>query len=210
VIRLRDIFLPVMMAISISCPASGQNGFSIRGGLLYDNPIDKVYEDMESGIGYIGSIGYDIIDRLGLELGVMHSTHDFRLAIEVNSIVEEEAEKNTVFFKIRGIPWKIEKAEIVLGVGPAMFDISGIRRFEQIGPYDIEEDFSGWGVVTCFDFRYNVSGGLAVTFYISGNFVNYDKYTQLRREAAFPGKFPGGDSISWGVTVFHRIGNPRL
>lgn len=209
-IRLRIIFLPIAAAILVSSPASGQNGFSIRGGLLYDRPLDELYEEMESGIGYVGSIGYDIIDRLGVEMGVLHSTHDYWLAVEAGSVLEEEAEKNTIFFKVRGIPWKIEKAEIVLAAGPALFDISGLRRIESIQTYDIEEGFSGWGVVTNFDFRYHVSGGLAVTFYLSGNFVNYDKYTQLRRETVFPGKLPGGDSVSWGVTIFHRIGNPRL
>lgn len=198
------------MAVLANSGALGQNGFSIRGGLLYDKPQEKVYEDMESGIGYIGSIGYDIIDRLGLELGVLHSTHDYRFAIEGNSVLEEEAEKNTIFFKFRGIPWKIKKAEIVLAAGPALFDIAGVRRFEQIRILDVEEDFSGWGVVVSLDFRYHVSGGLALTFYLSGNFVNYDKYTQFRREATFPEKLPGGDSISWGITIFHRIGNPRL
>lgn len=209
-VRPRIIFSAIATAVLVSPGASGENGFSIRGGLLYDKPLDEVYEKMEPGIGYVGSIGYDIVDRLGLEIGVMHSTHDYRLAVEAGSVLEEEAEKNTIFFKVRGIPWKIEKAEIVLAVGPALFDISGLRRFEQNRTVDIEEDFSGWGVVTNLDFRYHATRGLAVTFYLSGNFVNYDSYTQLRREAVFPGKLPGGDSISWGITIFHRIGNPRL
>ena len=190
--------------------APGQDGFSIRGGLLYDRPLQKVYQDMESGIGYVGSIGYDIIDRLGVEIGVMHSRHDYRFAVEGNSILEEEAEKNTIFFKVRGIPWKIAKAEVVLAAGPALFDISGLRRDEQIQAFDIEEDFSGWGVITSLDLRYHISEGLAITFYLSGNFVNYDKYTEFRRMANYPGKLPGGDSVSWGITIFHRIGNPKL
>jgi hypothetical protein len=210
VIGLRNIVFSILILALAGGSAQGQNGFSIRGGLLYDKPVQKVYQDMESGIGYVGSIGYDIIDRLGLEIGVLHSTHDYRFAMEGNSILEEEAEKNTIFFKVRGIPWKIAKAEIVLAAGPALFDISGLRRVELVQAFDIEEDFSGWGVVTSLDFRYHVSPGLAVTFYLSGNFVNYDKYTQFRSKAIFPGKLPGGDSISWGVTIFHRIGNPTL
>jgi hypothetical protein len=189
--------------------ASGQSGLSIRGGLLFDRPVDKIYSEMKPGIGYMGSIGFDFTDRLGLEIGVLHSTHDYDFAVEGNSLLEEEAEKNTIFFKARAIPWRIEKAEIVISAGPALFDISGLRRSENGPILDVDEDFSGWGIVAGLDFRYHVSPGLAVTFYLSGNFVNYDKYSQFRREAPYPRNRPrGGDSLSWAVTIFHRIGKP--
>lgn len=166
---------------------------------------------MEPGIGYIGSFGYDFIERFGLEIGVTHSTHDYDFALEGNVALEEEAEKNTIFFKARAIPWKIKKAELVIAAGPALFDISGLRRFAGDPMIDVEEDFSGWGIVAGLDFRYHVSPGLALTFYLSGNFVNYDKYSRFRREVPYPGSLPrGGDSVSWAVTVFHRIGNPKL
>ena len=159
----------------------------------------------------MGSFGYDFIERIGLEIGVMHSTHDYDFAIEGNVVLEEEAEKNTIFFKARAIPWKIKRAELVIAAGPALFDISGLRRSENSSILDVEEDFSGWGIVAGVDFRYHVSPGLAVTFYLSGNFVNYDKYSQFRREVSYPGNLPrGGDSVSWAVTVFHRIGKPKL
>ena len=201
--------LPFTMAVAPS--ALAQSGFSIRGGLLYDRPIDEIYSEMEPGIGYVGSFGYDFIDRLGLEIGVMHSTHDYDFARVGNAILEEKAERNAIFFKVRAIPWKIEKAELVIAAGPALFDISGLRRSEKGPIIDVEEDFSGWGLVAGFDFRYHVSPGLAVTFYLSGNFVNYDKYSQFRREVNYPGYLPsGGNSVTWGLTIFHRIGKPKL
>lgn len=201
----------LVLTLALIQPAFAQSGFSIRGGLLYDRPVDKIYSEMEPGIGYVGSLGYDFIDRLGLEIGVMHSTHDYDFAIEANAVLEEEAEKNAIFFKVRAIPWKIDKAELVIAAGPALFDISGLRRFENGTTIDVEEGFSGWGLAANFDFRYHVTPGLAVTFFLAGNFVNYDEYSQFRREVSYPGYLPaGGDSISWGVTIFHRIGNPKL
>jgi hypothetical protein len=166
---------------------------------------------MEPGIGYVGSLGYDFIDRLGLEIGVMHSTHDYDFAIEANAVLEEEAEKNAIFFKMRAIPWKIHKAELVIAAGPALFDISGLRRLENGMTIDVEEGFSGWGLAANLDFRYLVTPGLAVTLFLAGNFVNYDEYSRFRREVSYPGYLPdGGDSVSWGVTIFHRIGKPKI
>lgn len=189
--------------------AFGQSGLSIRGGLLYDRPVDKVYSEMEPGIGYVGSIGFDFIDRLGLEIGVMHSTHDYDYALRGNAVLEEEAEKNTVFFKARAIPWKIEKAELVIAAGPALFDISGLRRSANDPMIDVEENFSGWGIVAGLDFRYHVSPGLGLALYLSGNFVNYDEYRQFGSGVSYPATLPRrGDSFSLGLTIFHRIGMP--
>ncbi len=209
--KSRIVSYVLMFTTVLVQPVLAQSGFSIRGGLLYDRPVDKIYSEMEPGIGYVGSFGYDFIDRLGLEIGVMHSTHDYDFAIEGNAVLEEEAEKNTIFFKVRAIPWKIKKAELVIAVGPALFDISGLRRSENGTTIDLEEGFSGWGLAANFDFRYHVSPGLAVTFFLAGNFVNYDKYSLFRREASYPDYLPnGGNSVSWGVTIFHRIGNPKI
>lgn len=188
--------------------AYAQPGFSIQGGLLHDTPAQDTYERMEAGIGYVGNFGFDLYERLGLEIGVLHSTHDYLFVIEANAIREKDAEKNTIFFKVRAIPYKIGKAEFVLAAGPALFDISGVRRFEN--RYDLEDGFSGWGAVLSFDMRYFVSQGLALTFYLSGNFVKYDQYTVNSIDFAYPGDLPGGDSVSWGLTVFHRIGMPKL
>ena len=210
-VRLGIISCLLLSLIAVTQAAFGQSGFSIRGGLLFDRPVEEVYSEMEPGIGYMGSFGYDFIERIGLEIGVMHSTHDYYFALEGNAVLEEEAEKNAIFFKARAIPWKIDKAELVIAAGPALFDISGLRRSVGDPRFDVEEDFSGWGIVAGLDFRYHVSPGLAVTFYLSGNFVNYDKYSQFRREVPYPGSLPrGGDSVSWAVTVFHRIGKPKL
>lgn len=201
----------LLFSIAVTQAADGRSGFSIRGGLLYDRPVDKIFSEMEPGMGYIGSFGYDFIERIGLEIGVTHSTHDYDFALEGNAILEEEAEKNTIFLKARAVPWKIKKAELVIAAGPALFDISGLRRSAGDPMIDVEEDFSGWGIVAGLDFRYHVSPGLALTFYLSGNFVNYNKYSQFRREVPYPGNLPrGGDSVSWAVTVFHRIGKPKF
>lgn len=201
----------LLFSIAVTQAAYSRSGFSIRGGLLYDRPVDKIFSEMEPGIGYIGSFGYDFIDRIGLEIGVSHSTHDYYFALEGNAILEEEAEKNTFFLKARAVPWKIKKAELVIAAGPALFDISGLRRSPGDPMIDVEEDFSGWGIVAGLDFRYHVSPGLALTFYLSGNFVNYDKYSQFEREVPNPGNLTrGGDAVSWAVTVFHRIGKPKF
>lgn len=201
----------LLFSIAVAQAAYGRSGFSIRGGLLYDRPVEKVYSEMESGIGYIGSFGYDFIERIGLEIGVMHSTHDYDFALEGNAILEGEAEKNTIFLKARVVPWKIKKAELVIAAGPALLDVSGLRRSVGDPMIDVDEDFSGWGIVAGLDFRYHVSPGLAVTFYLSGNFINYDKYSQFRREAPYPGNLPrGGNSLSLGLTIFHRIGKPKF
>ena len=207
--RSKIILCLLPLTLAVAQLASGRSGFSIRGGLLYDRPVEGVYSDMASGIGYMGSFGFDFTDRLGLEIGVMHSTHDYDFAVEGNAVLEEEAEKNTIFIKARAIPWMIEKAEIVIAAGPALFDISGLRRSEKGLILDVDEDFSGWGIVASLDFRYHVSPGLAVTFYLSGNFVNYDKYSQFRREVSYPAILPRqGNSLSLGLTIFHRIGKP--
>ena len=191
--------------------AFAQKGFSIRGGLLHDSPSTEVFREMDSGVGYIGSFGFDFFDRAGLELGVLHSTHDYIFNIEAGAVREKEAEKTTLFIKARAIPYRIGKAEIVLGIGPALFDINGFRLYT-IGTstFEFEDGFSGWGVVTSIDLRYFVSDGLALTFYLSGNFVKYSEFTINTADTPYSGDFPRGDSVCWGLTVFHRIGMPKL
>jgi hypothetical protein len=49
--------------------ARAEKGLSIRGGILSDTPKYEVYDDMETGIGYIGSIGYDFFERIGADMG---------------------------------------------------------------------------------------------------------------------------------------------
>lgn len=205
------LFAVVFITILPVKAAFSDNGFSIRGGLIHDTPGQDTYREMKSGIGYVGSLGFDIRDRIGLEIGVLHSTHDYIFTIEGNAVREKSAEKNTVFFKARGIPLKLDKAELVAAFGPAFFDISGPELFDnQSGGliYELETGFSGWGFVTSLDMRYFVSKGLALTFYISGNFVRYNKYTINSLNTGYDGRLPRGDSFTWGLTIFHRIGMP--
>ena len=191
--------------------AYSQKGFSIRGGLLHDSPSSEIFPEMESGIGYIGSFGFDFYERAGVEFGILHSTHDYIFNIEAGAIREREAERNTVFLKARGIPYRLGKADLVLGFGPALFSITGSRLHTiEIGTFEFEDGYSGWGVVTSVDLRYYVSEGLSLTFYLSGNFVKYGKYTINTADAVYPGDLPRGDSVCWGLTVFHRIGIPDL
>lgn len=188
-------------------------GFSIRGGILNDSPSTEIFKEIDSGIGYIGSLGFDVHARFGFEIGVMHSTHDYTYDVVAGAVREEQAEKNTFFIKARGIPLKMGKTDLLLAAGPAFFDISGLGRFQdnQSGNYyDLEEGFSGWGAVFGLDLRYHVSKGLALTFYMSSNLVRYNRYSINSADAVYPRRFPRGDSFSWGLTVFHRIGVPKL
>ena len=193
--------------------AHAQRGFSIEAGLLYDHPNnnthDRPFPEMQPGYGYIANLGYDIIDRIGLEIGVMHTTHDYNLFKLGDEILEDNAEKTTFFIKARGIPWKKGKFEVVTALGAGFFDISGnsIRKSYSL---KISEDFSGWGAIANLNLRYHVTGGLAATFYLGANFVDYNKYTLFGYPYRYVGKMPGGDSINWGITIFHRIGNPQI
>lgn len=174
---------------------------------MHDSPSSEIFREMESGIGYIGSFGFDFYEKAGVELGILHSTHDFIFDIEAGAVREREAERNTVFLKVRAIPYRLGRADLVLGFGPALFGITGMRLFDaKPGIYEFEEGYSGWGVVTSVDLRYFVSEGLSLTFYLSGNFVKYGKYTINTVDAIYPGDLPRGDSVCWGLTVFHRIG----
>ena len=179
--------------------------------MLHDSPSTDVFPEMESGIGYIGSFGFDFIDRLGLEIGVLHSTHDYIFDIVAGAIRVKEADKTTFFIKARGIPYRLGVAEIVLGIGPALFDITGDKLYRENNiTYEFENGLSGWGVVSSLDLRYFVSEGLSLTFYLSGNFVKYSKFSVNSIDASYGGDLPRGDSVSWGLTVFHRIGMPKI
>ena len=209
--RLSTAVITLLLITGADQSVYAEKGFSIRGGLLHDSPSTDVFREMESGIGYIGSFGFDFIDRAGLELGVLHSTHDYIFDIVAGAVREREADKTTFFIKARAIPYRIGQAEFVLGIGPAFFDITGSKlRTIESGTFELEEGFSGWGLVTSVDLRYFVSDGLALTFYISGNFAKYRNFSISSADADYPGDFPRGDSVSWGLTVFHRIGMPKL
>jgi len=207
--KVDTILLVIVFIIVLSVPVEASPpGFSISGGLLLDYPSSSAYESLESGIGYIGTFGFDIHPRAGIEIGVLHSTHDYIFALEGNAYRKKEAEKNTLFFKLRAIPLKYRRADILLGAGPALFDISGERRFNNT--YDLEDGFSGWGAVISLDLRYFVSDYLALTLYFSGNIVKYSKYSINSLNTDYAGGLPRGNSFSWGLTVYHRIGMPKI
>lgn len=206
-----SLALFTLLTIFGNLPALAQTGFSIEGGLISDRPKntehDRPYANMSAGIGYVAFLSFDFIPRAGLEIGVMHTNHDFELAVISNQVIEDNAEKTAFIIRARGIPFKKGKFESVLAAGPAFFDISGLRYTPAI---IIEENFSGWGLSTNLSMRYHINQGLAACLYLGLNFVNYNKYTEFGNKAPFPGRLPGGDSFNIGVTLFHRIGNLQL
>ncbi len=202
-----------LVGLSIICSgALARPGFSIEGGLIYDRPAsgthNRPYTNMKGGIGYTVNLGYDIWNWGGLELGAMHTNHDFDLGTRAGgAIIEENAGKTAFFLKARGIPFRYKKLETVIAAGAGFFDISGKRL---AGENEVDDDFSGLGFTGNLDFRYNVSDGLAISLYLGANFVNYSRYEIFGYKANYIGRMPGGDSINWGLTVYHHIGIPQL
>jgi hypothetical protein len=201
----------ILLLISLAAKNSAaQRGFTIEAGLIYDHPSglhNKPYPAMKSGLGYTGILGYDFIDRAGLDLGVMKTSHNYELSVIHGAVTEDNADKTTIFLKAHGIPFRHDKFDLVIAAGIGYFDISG-QKMILGNPSDI--DFSGVGLVTDLKFRYNISDGLALSFYIGANFVNYNRYEIFGYKADYGGKLPGGNSLNWGFTVFHRIGIPQI
>lgn len=207
------ICFPALLLCYVVDNAFAQPGFSIQAGLLYDKPRQEAFQKMEAGIGYVGNFGFDFYERAGIELGVMHSTHSYIFMIEQGAVRERDAESNTIFFKARAIPLRIGKTDVVFAAGPAFFDISGPRRIVDSSSgniYEMEAGYSGWGGVANLDLRFSVTKGLALTLYLSANYVRYNKYSINSLDTGYPGGLPRGDSLSWGLTVFHRIGMPKF
>lgn len=190
----------------VSC--AGQ-GFSIEGGLLYDKPLgdsNKPYKDMEGGFGYIANFAYDFFERGGLELGVMHSSHSYTLAVVNNAISQANASKSAFYLKARAYLLQKGKSEVLFGIGGGFSDISGSFI---VGDYEFSNDYSGPCLITSLDYRYNISPGLALSAYLGFNLVDYNRYEILGSKQNYPGSMPNGNSLCWGITVFHRIGIPR-
>jgi hypothetical protein len=207
ILVLSAVGLPMLYSFSLA-----EKGFSIEGGLIYDHPAinshDRPYDHMKGGLGFLGNVGYDIFERGGLEIGAMHSSHDYELGVINGVVLERTASKTTFFLKARGIPIKRAKFEAVIAAGIGYFDISGQRLDATNEPYD--EYFSGWGFTGDLVFRYYVTGGLAACLYLGSNFVNYGRYEIYGYKADFGRRLPGGDSINWGLTLYHHIGIPEI
>lgn len=190
--------------------AFAEKGFSIEGGLIYDRPIDdksdRAFSDLRPGFGYTGNLGYDFFDKFGLEIGVMHTRHDYDLAVTGGGIIEEVAGRTIFFLKARVMPLRISKSEFVLAAGPGFFDISGLR---QVQGSDADAGFSGWGMVSNANYRYHINDGLALGFFLGINLVKYNRFELIGFETPYNGPLPKGNSISWGFTIFHRIGIPQ-
>jgi len=162
---------------------------------------------MEGGFGYIANFAYDFFERGGLEFGVMHTTHDYELEVVNNAVIRASADKTTIFLKARAYPLIKGKSEIIISLGTGLFDISGPRI---IGNSELSDDFSGIGITAGLDYRYNITSGLALSAYLGLNLVNYDRYEILGYKTDYPDKMPDGNSLCWGITIFHRIGIPQL
>jgi len=199
-------FIAFLVSINM---AEAQKGLSIRGGLLHDTPQQEVFVDIEPGVGYIADIGYDFFERIGAELGVMHSTHEFRAGLRGPAVVTNKAEKTAIFIKGRFLPLKTGKYEIQLGIGPAFYSIAGDIEAEE-GGIPGELGFTGWGYIAALDLKHYVTENLAVTFYLSANIVKYSKQTFNSLNISNPSRLPRGNSFSWGLTLFYRIGKLKL
>jgi len=189
--------------------ANAEKGLSIRGGILSDTPKYEVYDDMETGIGYIGSIGYDFFDRIGADMGVMHSTHEYRAGLRGYAVLVDKADKTAIFFRMRFLPLKTRLNEIQVGIGPAFYSTAADIVIEGIG-LPVEEGFNGWGYTAGIDLKHFATENLAITLYLSANIVKYSKQTINSLETSNPSRLPRGNSFSWGLTVFYRIGKINL
>lgn len=188
-----------------------EKGFTIEGGLIYDQPGSGVrnrpYPAMKGGLGYIANFGYNFVNQAGLVFGVMHSTHNYELGVRANAVIEDNADKTTFFLKARVSPLKREKFEIVTSAGIGFFDIAGKQIIQE---QEADNDFSGLGFTGNFDFRYYITNGLAVSIYLGANFVDYGRYEIFGYKTDYGKKMPGGNSINWGLTLFHQIGIPQF
>ncbi len=176
---------------------------------MHDTPKQEVFEDMEAGIGYVAGIGYEFIEKVGFDLGVMHSTHEYRLGMRGQAIMKDKADKTAIFIRGRFLPMKTKQYEIELGAGPAYYSIAGNVEAEDDG-ISGEMGFYGWGYTAALELKHFASKNLAVTFYISTNIVKYGKQTFNTLTVAEPTRLPRGNSISWGLTLFYRIGKISL
>ena len=205
---LCGVFCVVFMAYA---EAFSQKGFSIELGLLYDKPQgssnSRPYAGMEPGFGYTANLAYDFFDWGGLELGVMHTSHTYRLAVIGGSVNEDDADKTTFFIRARVCPYKRGKIEVITSGGFGLFDIEGKHYIQ---PNLIDDDFSGPGYLVNFSLRYHITEGLTLAGFFGANFVDYNRYEMFGYKADYSGDMPSGDSICWGITIFHRIGIPQL
>ena len=191
--------------------SQAEKGFSIEAGLLYDRPQGggqtRPYNGLEPGFGYTANLAYDFFERGGLEIGVMRTSHPYVLTIQGGSVIEFDAEKTTFFLRARVCPYRVGKVEIITAAGGGLFDIEGSHIIE--GNL-IDDDFSGLGILVNLSVRYHITEGLTLTGYFGANFVDYNRYEIFGYRTDYDGKMPGGDSLCWGLTIFHRIGIPQL
>jgi hypothetical protein len=185
-----------------------EKGFSIRGGLYFDAVSQEVFDEIETRVGFQGKFGLNPYDRLGRELGVITSNHTYRLGTTGQFRDEDVAEKTAVFLKFRGVPYRYQKVEIVLGAGPAYYSISGNKRYYEQVFSQIPEEYSGIGMTSSLDVRYYITDNLAVSGFIIGNIVKYTKKSQFSIHVENPSNLSRGDSIGWGLNMFYWIGMP--
>jgi hypothetical protein len=206
---IKIIFVTSILVSVSTKVVNAEKGLTIRGGLLDDFPQHEVYDDIKSGIGYIGSIGYDVFEKFGADLGVMHSTHEYRAGLRGSAVVVDKADKTAIFFRLRYLPLKSSQYEIEVGAGPAYYSTSADIEVEELA-LPGEEGFSGWGYTLGVDLKHFATDNLAITLYLSANIVKYSKQTFNTIELLSPSRLPRGDSFSWGLTIFYRIGKINL
>jgi hypothetical protein len=207
---VRILFFSFLWLLIFNSGSKARKGFTIEGGLIYDHPAShsRPYTNMKGGFGFTGNLGFDFLDWAGFELGVIHSSHKYELGVHSGAVLEESADKTTFFLKARAIPFRRGKFEFIAAAGVGFFDLAG-KRLDIAGD-QFDEDFSGLGFTGNFDFRYNITDGLAASLYLGSNFINYSRYEILGYKADFGRKLPSGNSINWGLTLYHYIGIPQI
>lgn len=205
IMKSLSFLITICLLIVSTDMALAEKGLSIRGGLLRDSPRQETFKDMEPGVGYVAGIGYEFIDRAGLDLSVMHSTHEYRYGLRGRAVVTDKADKTAICIKARFLPLKTPQYEIEISAGPAFYSISGNIDSTEFTIPGLE-GFSGWGYTGGLDLRHFATENLAITFYLSANFVKYNKQSFNSRTVEPPTRLPHGDSFCWGLTLFYRIG----
>jgi hypothetical protein len=208
---LRLFLAALSIAVYSADISYGKTGFFIRGGLLNDSPRKEVFQDMESGIGYMAGLGYDFFPRIGLDIGVLNSTHEYRVGVSGNAVRNDNAEKTSFFIRAHYSPLKSGEYEILLGGGPSYYSINGTLRYyyDEENYYIYDKSYNGWGLTAGVDLMYYATENLAITFFALANFIEYSQQSVNPINPDDRIEVPRGDSMGLGIALFYRIGKPQ-
>lgn len=208
---IRILFAALSIAAYSADISFGKTGFIIRGGLLSDSPSNEVFQDMQPGIGYVAGFGYDFFPGIGLDIGVLNSTHEYRIGVTGNAVRNNNAEKTSFFIRAHYSPLKSGDYEILLGAGPSYYSINGVLRYyyDEVNYNNYDKSYNGWGFTAGADFMYYATENFAFTFYVMANIVKYSQQSVNPFNPDDRIEVPRGDSMGLGFTLFYRIGKPQ-